>query len=419
MFAFFLLALIGSVSAGCDNSCSGHGTCGTNGVCECYDNWGLGLSHNSGDCSERICPYEFAWVDTPDVEGVHHKYAECASKGVCDRDSGACVCFPGYEGKACQRTTCPNQCSGHGQCEYIENMVFAANYWDYVSHDATLITKFGNEDVDIDTGDDTYFTAGTDASLAPASYFYADRGKRFMYTTWDKKKTRGCVCDPEYGDVDCSKRMCPFGNDVMDHRMNLAATQRFQTQRIQFTAVDSVNSAFLGASFALTFKSQLNETFTTSPIKMAADTAVAQNLLDMSAAIKSALENLPNKVIDSVSVVSTQVTAAPANAVKVDITFDGAHNEGAQHLLNVVSYHCGDGCTPKVDGLVLVPGQHLVREVWKSVIVGSPEEGRDWHTADFNSYECGRRGKCDYDSGVCECFEGYTGIACNTISALV
>jgi hypothetical protein len=60
---------------------SGHGTCLTDDVCKCYDNWGVGLSHDSGDCSERICPYELAWVDNPDRTGKFHKYAECAGRG--------------------------------------------------------------------------------------------------------------------------------------------------------------------------------------------------------------------------------------------------------------------------------------------------------------------------------------------------
>ena len=68
---------------------SGHaGTCGKNGVCECFDNWGLGLSHDSGDCSDRICPYDFAWVDNPDSKGRFHKYAECSGQGLCARDTG-------------------------------------------------------------------------------------------------------------------------------------------------------------------------------------------------------------------------------------------------------------------------------------------------------------------------------------------
>jgi hypothetical protein len=88
MKVFISAMLVASVHAACDNQCSGHGTCGKNGVCECFDNWGLGLSHDSGDCSDRICPYDFAWVDNPDSKGRFHKYSECSGQGLCARGTG-------------------------------------------------------------------------------------------------------------------------------------------------------------------------------------------------------------------------------------------------------------------------------------------------------------------------------------------
>lgn len=33
-----------------------------------------------------------------------HFFAECSGKGSCNRQTGACACFDGYEGGACQRS---------------------------------------------------------------------------------------------------------------------------------------------------------------------------------------------------------------------------------------------------------------------------------------------------------------------------
>lgn len=405
MFLVVLLAIMGMARAGCDNQCSGHGTCGLNGVCTCFDNWGLGMSHDSGDCSERICPFEFSWVDTPDEVGAHHKYTECASKGICDRESGQCECFAGYEGKACQRTSCPNDCSGHGQCEYIENLGFKHGTWDY--HAAATSNGY--------VADPTSSFMSSDVTLP--------------YRYWDKTKTRGCVCDPEWADVDCSKRMCPYGNDVMDHRQDMNNAQEYHVQIIDFvteTGVDideDATNEIADRTFALTFTSKLNETFTTIPIVFkgyvnSGDDPKSDQYNAFTAAIESALEGLPNEVIDEVKVTMTAPAALDdGEKVSVNVTFTGAHVQGTQNLLKVQVHSCGDGCTPKLDGLTLAFDHHMVKEA--PVAETASATVAIHHPADFNSYECGRRGKCDYDSGVCECFEGYTGIACNTITALV
>eukprot|EP01041_Mallomonas_annulata_P009446 gene9446-19623_t len=356
------LAFLVSVRGGCvtcPNQCSGHGTCGLNFVCTCYDNYGMGLSHDSGDCSERMCPYELAWVDTPDKKGRRHKYAECAGRGICNRDSGECECFAGYEGKACARTTCPNGCSGHGRCTNIQDMTYAASPFDYAQ--------------------------GT----------FVESSQTFDYYAWDNSKTRGCVCDPGFGDADCSKRICPYGTDIMDHRLNMNADQLYQTQKIVFVAESTSDAVLDGKTFALTFKSKLNETFTTIPIVIQ-----TTEMQDMVSDVQNALHSLPNGVIDEVQVHGL----SSGSELYLNITFTGDYVQGPQYLLTVETALCGDGCTPKLSGVELHPLTQNVTEV---------------SLADFNSYECGRRGKCDYTSGVCQCFEGYTGPACGGVTALI
>jgi len=365
------LAVVRNVQSACDNQCSGHGSCLTDDVCSCYDNYGVGLSLDSGDCSERICPFEIAWVDNPNRSGKFHKYAECANRGVCNRDSGECECFDGYEGKGCARTTCPNDCSGHGTCEYIEDTFFGSTYNDY---------------------DPVYFVSDP---------------KTFAYTNWDQHKVRGCVCDATYGDVDCSKRMCPYGTDILDVRDNLLVSQKYAVQRLDFFTPETSNTLGInqGKTFALTFKSKLNESFTTIPIVFGMD-----DVNDFVHDIQTALLNLPNRVIDGVQVAAKKFYPnSKLIHVSVNITFTGAAVQGPQHLLTVEDFECASGCTPQLTGLNLE-----TRQIWYA----SPNTTEITH-ADYNSYECGRRGKCDYSTGLCSCFLGYTGENCNTLTTLV
>lgn len=273
-----MVSLAAYVSAKCDNQCSGHGTCMTDDVCQCYDNFGSGLSHDSGDCSDRICPFEVAWVDHPDNQGHHHKYMECAGKGICDRSSGECQCFDGYEGKGCQRASCPNDCSGHGRCEYIEDLSYGATWNDW-----------------IDSG------SATTSMQTRTQSLFSDDAKTFDYNLWDKSKSRKCVCDATYGDLDCSKRLCPYGTDVLDTAddtwMGLDA-QKYQEQTILLSSLSGDFAQLNGKSFALTFVSRLNETFTTVPIALSADS----EYVDLQNDIKLALLKLPNGVIDGVKV---------------------------------------------------------------------------------------------------------------------
>lgn len=342
-----------------------------------------------GDCSDRMCPFERGWADSPNSAGDTHSYLECAGKGICDRTSGQCKCYEGFEGKGCGRQRCPADCSGFGKCEYVRDLTYGFVYNTY--YDGTTAAKSG---------------FGTGAVTLPNHH-------------WDADRARACVCDPDRSGIDCSLRMCPYGNDIMDVMPNFDefsslgmaghGNELAHVQKIQFFDSALTVSNFVSGtdSFALRFTSKLNETYVTQPIVW--DSVDADFAVD----IETALEGLPNQVVNDVVV--TVASADGASGVEVFVTFVGTSVQGAQHRLEVVAGACGEGCTPRTTGLsnlaTFVGGTGGPASTLSSVTVEV--------AGNFNSYECGRRGKCNYETGLCACFEGYTGDTCTTITALV
>jgi len=439
-----LSTMLSTVHGACDNACSGHGTCTLDDVCKCYDNWGIGLAHDSGDCSERVCPYELAWVDTPNYLGRVHKYAECAGRGICNRESGECACFDGYEGKGCQRMSCPNSCSGHGTCEYIQDLPYMKTYSEW-ANSAKEITATNSD------GEGSFSRIapvnGGVSTTAESVYqnfghygFKAD-AKTFDYRNWDTKKARGCVCDATYGDFDCSKKMCPYGTDVLDFRLNSVYDANYQIQKIKFVPLAGGVVSLKGRSFALQFISKLNETFSTIPIVFPDIETATSGIPDAVSDIQLALLQLPNRVIDGVTVTAdASVTTSDASVLSFNfyVTFTGSSVQGPQHPLVVLADECQRGCTPQIDGLMLETRVTISATSQTEEKVGSTSpfkygsavyegdyisqqsgKGLQSGKVDYNSYECGRRGKCDYTSGLCACFNGYTGEACNIQTTLV
>jgi len=147
------LGLLAAGLAACPNKCSGHGKCKADDKCDCFNHyWGP-------DCSYRNCKENIAWVEGTIADP--HAYVECANRGVCDRATGECVCQDGFDGAGCQRLKCPNACSGHGTCEYIDAL------------------------------------------------------GAYVGGAWDTTKVQGCKCDGGYTGYDCSQRLCPNGDDPL------------------------------------------------------------------------------------------------------------------------------------------------------------------------------------------------------------
>jgi len=175
----FVVLFVAS-EAYCPNGCSGHGSCGANDKCTCYLRPNGDPAWIENDCSLRTCPKGEAWASpgivspttAPGGSGLPgdifvnvHPMVECSNAGICDRSSGQCQCFESFEGIACDRTVCPNDCSNRGIC-YTQQQL-------------------------------------------------ADNAGKIYTTPWDAMKIQGCVCDLGYRGPDCSLQECPTGPDVL------------------------------------------------------------------------------------------------------------------------------------------------------------------------------------------------------------
>jgi len=133
-----------------------------------------------------------------DLVCKHQDERECSDQGLCDRATGLCSCFPGYTGSSCQRTACPDDCSGHGTCR--SNRDFAYDW-------AIAKTSQIQSDKKVDFTElfkETYF----------ASYDKA----------WDSDMHYGCLCDQGYRGPSCALVECPSANDPLDDKCSTTTT---------------------------------------------------------------------------------------------------------------------------------------------------------------------------------------------------
>lgn len=163
------------------------------------DDFKLSLLLAPGDTYEFTLDVNEGETFNPADSNSAHQLVECSGRGTCDADSGKCSCLAGYMGEACQRSeysllgtfrqpshvalvhcmlthaprspaaVCPNQCSGHGQCQ--------------------TQLRFATE------------------GLAANKLAYAG--------AFDAEQQYGCKCDKGYRGADCAEFECPSGEDPL------------------------------------------------------------------------------------------------------------------------------------------------------------------------------------------------------------
>jgi hypothetical protein len=415
----FAFGLIAAANAMCPNSCSGNGKCGQFDKCECHQNW------QGPDCSLRTCPFELAWVDVGTDTDDAHYYAECANKGVCDRKTGECKCFDGYEGKGCRRSTCPNDCSGHGTCEYIDELI------EDVEHKRTKNYNAGQR-IQSD-----YSVAATDS---------LNRVTGVTYDLWDHHKIQGCQCDKNWEGADCSERTCPRGDDPLTTQINGNYYSDYvMRQVLVLGSVDDSAKIAANDEFVLTFYDLYGGKWVTQEI-------VVDSSDDTTAArIQTALRDLPNRVMEGVQVYPTDdadtkfgstigtvtkdrttVTTwgtsvcdlATTNQQCFVIEFaDKPGSSGRQYLLEydaaAMDATTKNGFQPTSAGSAAgAPG--TVYEWLDNDATGDSLSLNDDYNNGYTQEAavCSNRGLCDSSTGDCECFSGYRGLACQEQEAL-
>lgn len=352
--------------AACPNKCSGHGTCTLNDVCTCMQNW------RGGDCSERICPFTRAWHDVAVANDDAHWYAECGNRGMCDRDKGLCVCDDGFTGSGCRRLACPSDCSGHGTCEFIEDLA-----------KETYRKRVGG-------------TAGR------------------TYALWDQEKIMGCVCDPGFHGHDCSLRTCPRGDDPLT-----PSTAEMK----QFVTVGGSGQIYL------TYFDPYGTAYTTDAIPILGTVA---GLATDCASIQKALNRLPNNVLNTVTVAQNNAAfysftrdAPRATTSTGTIAAVGATTTGACQISFIsepgtTGYQYLFDCNPVAR---TAAGSHPVSTGATSCsiveVYGATGVAGAGTLQLSELAPCSNRGTCDTTTGLCKCYAGHMGLACQKQEALV
>eukprot|EP00924_Labyrinthula_sp_SR-Ha-C_P002184 snap_masked-scaffold_19-processed-gene-3.19-mRNA-1 protein AED:0.01 eAED:0.01 QI:0/0/0/1/1/1/3/0/1884 len=194
-----LLELIIEVVGHCPRSCSGHGECTIDDKCVCFSGFFL------PDCSARICPYGSAWSDKA-TPFLAHNPGECSNAGKCDRTTGLCNCFAGFQGISCAKLSCPNKCSNQGVCTTLKGL------------------------------SRLYALSASDADGFGEAYS----------SNWDALATPICHCDDGFTGSDCSIKLCPFSDDPFTVKGTGAV---FTTPVVTSGSVTSISVSVSGSGY--------------------------------------------------------------------------------------------------------------------------------------------------------------------------
>lgn len=316
------------------------------------------------------------------LSGVRAKCSNlCSGHGACGAND-ICNCYRGYYGSDCSQRRCPYK---RAWADAVNTALHPAR----TPHHYAECANKGECNTDTGVCDCLagYTGSGCSRMQCPEDCNHVGTCVSISdanpaYVGWDQDAARLCLCDPGYTGTACELRVCKPGDDVLTQNDPLGNLQVSEIQTLKLVS----DQTDLVGTFTIRYTDWRGEVLETWPLDVTTVTSIA---------VKEALEALPNHAVPTVTVAAKSV----ANGVSFTVDFDDAGTTGDQQALTLHTDGCAlHGCQPYYVGLTT-----------NGVLTATVTETRVGTT---EAQPCSNRGRCDGESGICECDEGYYGEAC-------
>lgn len=320
---------------------------------------------------------------------------------------------------------CPNGCSGHGTCDAWDRCTCFQGW-----------TAFDCSDRSCPQGK-AWFTPKPKSNAEKHNHGLAECSNR---GTCDRA-TGNCICQAGFTGTACSLSECP--NDCNGHgvcrRINDIHSEYvawdafkvygclcdgdFNNVKRRVDEVQEVKTDATGGDFTLTFDTSdcdhcfIQDTDTTPAIDHDASAEDVETALEALVNIDDVTVTFSEDGADSIWTITFVGDRVQGNVPLLvlddtGLTGGGAHGvtliqDGQSPLCWLQPSTCGGsgfGYTGSDCSLLKCKIGYDPMDGW----VEETNSGRE-------TYECSRRGRCDYATGLCKCFDGYSGDDCSTI----
>jgi len=288
---------------------------------------------------------------------------------------------------------CPRQCSGHGQCRTLREIA------------ANALTKVRTKSEN-------------------GIQFHEGVLEKFEYNLWDADMNQACVCDPGFSSNDCSERLCPRGDDPLTKSREFCGERPCHNSVQQFdlssNGVSSLRFEFAdwkGRSQAISVSVITSEDAPGLITEANAASQLAGSLTTAGKIMFAIRTAFPEEYLSQVEVraagtvaggVFTADSVSPGATNRYFITFIGA--PGRQDLIKLAGESAVDNSVNYVEATETATG-------YATAASGAPD--KFFLYGNNEELPCSGRGACNKNTGLCECFAGYYGAACDYQNVLV